>query len=68
MRPSASKSNTLVPEPRAAPSGPAAAMPLSPQARTWIAGVPWYEACVARRPKGGDCCLRDLCEYRDKTA
>ena len=24
--------------------------------------------CVARRPKCGDCCLRDLCEYRDKTA
>ncbi|MBK7745086.1 MAG: hypothetical protein IPI40_16230 [Betaproteobacteria bacterium] len=28
-------------------ASPAAAMPLSPQARTWIAGVPWYEACVA---------------------
>ncbi|MBK9703846.1 MAG: endonuclease III [Betaproteobacteria bacterium] len=23
--------------------------------------------CVARRPKCGDCCLRDLCEYREKT-
>jgi hypothetical protein len=26
---------------------PSAAIELSPQARTWIAGVPWYEECVA---------------------
>ncbi len=24
--------------------------------------------CVARNPKCGDCCLRDLCAYREKTA
>ena len=24
-----------------------AAIALSPQARAWIAGVPWYEGCVA---------------------
>jgi hypothetical protein len=28
-------------------SRPSAGIQLSPQARTWIAGVPWYEECVA---------------------
>jgi endonuclease-3 len=23
--------------------------------------------CVARHPRCGECCIRDLCEYRDKT-
>ncbi len=24
--------------------------------------------CVARKPRCGDCCIRDLCEFREKTA